>query len=127
MNNTFAREGKLLSCTEMTDMLRQMINKNILHELDYENLQSFYIKLFNAVYLEMKIYLECKNYKIVNERQCFITGVQKKLISDSKVWDEALEKAKNINNGIMVENLATVIVEEYYPEMKMLISKLKRQ
>lgn len=127
MNNTFAREGKLLSCTEMTDMLRQMINKNILHELDYENLQSFYIKLFNAVYLEMKIYLECKNYKIVNERQCFITGVQKKLISDSKVWDEALEKAKNINNGVLVENLATFIVEEYYPEMKMLISKLKRQ
>ena len=127
MNNTFAREGKLLSCTEMTDMLRQMINKNILHELDYENLQSFYIKLFNAVYLEMKTYLECKNYKIVNERQCFITGVQKKLISDSKVWDEALEKAKNINNGVLVENLATFIVEEYYPEMKMLISKLKRQ
>ena len=127
MNHTFAREGKLLSCIEMTDMLGQMIEKDILKELDSENLQNFYLKLFNAVYLEIKDYLECKNYKVVNERQCFITGAQKKLINNLHIWNEALEKAKNINNSMQVEKLAEFITDFYYPEMRTLIIKLERQ
>ncbi len=127
MNNTFAREGKLLSCIEMTDMLGQMIEKNILSELDNQNLQNFYVKLFNVMYQEMKVYLECKNYKIVNERQCFITASQKKFISNLDIWYQALDKVKNINKGMEVENLAQFIEDFYYPEMKMLIIKLKRQ
>ena len=127
MKHTFEREGKVLSCTEMTELLGNMIEKHILSELDYENLQSFYVKLFNVVYQEMKVYLECRNYKIVNERQCFITGAQKKVISNLHIWYDALEKAKNINNGIEVKNLAEFIEEFYYPEMKMLIIKLQGQ
>lgn len=127
METGFLREGKVLTYMELTQMLGQMIEKNILSQLDKATLEKFYVKFFEASYNKLKDYLEAKNYKVVNEKQGVLTASQIKVLSSSEIWYEALEKRNTIIEGRAVIGLEDFMVNSYYEEMKKLVSILDKK
>ena len=124
METTFCREGKSLSYAELTQMLGNMIEKNILGELDQEALEKFYLRLFETTYAKIRDYLELKNYKVVNYRQGLLTASQVKLITKPEIWYEALERKNLIDKGKTTDHLRRFIIYTYYKEMRVLLSVL---
>ncbi len=123
----FFREGKTLTYMELTQMLGQMIEKNILSQLDKIDLEKFYVSFFEASYSKLKYYLESKNYKVVNEKQGLLTASQIKVLNSVEIWYEALEKRNAIIQGKVIAGLENFIVNSYYNEMKKLVSILDRK
>ncbi len=127
MKTEFFREGKVLTYMELTQMLGQMIEKNILSQLDKSTLEKFYVKFFEASYNKLKEYLEAKNYRVVNEKQGVLTASQIKVLNSSEIWYEALEKRNTIVEGGAVLGLEDFMVNRYYDEIKKLVSILDKK
>lgn len=60
METYFWREGRAVKYEEMLEMLKQMINRKVIDELDDSEVDKLYVKVCDSVYLSIKQYLEEK-------------------------------------------------------------------
>lgn len=130
MDTYFWREGQVVQYEELLEILKQIINRKIIDELADDEVDKLYVKVCDSVYLSMKQYLEGKNFKIINLRQCLLTAYQVKLVNNKPLWDEALERKRLIEEGLpsykhaYAKGLKDFIKEDYYVELQSMESKL---
>lgn len=128
---SFWREGKKMSYGELTDAFGEMISKEVLAQLDSSNLEQFYVRSFESAYNAMKVYLEAKNYKVINCKQALITAHKVKLIQDPVIWEKAWQIKESILSNYesyemnYKETLRDFIKESYYPALTELNKKMK--
>lgn len=128
METYFWREGRAVKYEEMLEMLKQMINRKVIDELDDSEVDKLYVKVCDSVYLSIKQYLEEKNFKIINPKQGLLTACQVKLVKNKSLWDEALERKKVIEEGakdqVFNKGIKAFVKGEFFDELKSLEDKL---
>ena len=88
---TFYREGKKINYLEVIETLDELVKKDILTQLQEQEIKNFYVRIFDFTKEMVTIHLEKLGYKVINARQSFLTLVQLKEISNYEVWDQAIQ------------------------------------
>lgn len=121
---TFFKEGKKLNYAEVVETLSILIKQNILPQLETEEIYNLFLKLFNFTEGVVNHYLEEVGYKVVNSKQTFLTASKLEIITDTEVWDEAIQVKKAIEAGENIskdkEALVVFMSDSYYRAMKVL-------
>lgn len=128
MKTYFWREGKTVSYEELLEILKQIINREVIDGLEDEEVNKLYAKIYDSAYESIKTYLEIKDYKIINARQCMLTAYKTKLCNNQSLFDEALARRQALESQCLEEayskSLRDFIKEDYYPALKGMESKL---
>lgn len=121
---TFFKEGKKLNYAEVVETLSILIKQNILPQLETEEIYNLFLRLFNFTEGVVNHYLEEVGYKVVNSKQTFLTASKLNLVTDTAVWNEAIEVKKAIETGENIfkdkEDLVVFMSDSYYSAMKVL-------
>ena len=121
---TFFKEGKKLNYAEVVETLSILIKQNILLQLETEEIYNLFLRLFNFTEGVVNHYLEEVGYKAVNSKQTFLTASKLNLITDTEVWNEAIQVKKAIETGENIckdkEALVVFMSDSYYRAMKVL-------
>lgn len=121
---TFFKEGKKLNYAEVVETLSILIKQNILPQLETEEIYNLFLRLFNFTEGVVNHYLEEVGYKVVNSKQTFLTASKLNLVTDTAVWNEAIQVKKAIETGENIskdkEALVVFMSDSYYGAMKVL-------
>lgn len=126
---TFFKEGKKLNYEEVVETLSVLIKQNILPHLETEEIYNLFLKLFNFTESVVNHYLEESGYRVVNAKQTFLTAWKLNLVTDTDVWNEAIQIKNAIEAGKNIskhkETLVVFISDSYYSAMKELKTNLE--
>lgn len=116
---TFYKDGRKFDYEEAVDTLNALTKENILPQLEEKEVEGLFMRFFEFIQDQIIDYLKKADYKIIDAKQCFLTLVKLKVISDEKVWNEAIKIKTAIDEGQKVdESLPSFMSEKLLPAMK---------
>lgn len=120
----FENFSKSLQHLEMAVDLEEM------SELEKAGMVQFFEVSFELAWKVLKDYLESEGFNIKSPRESIKQAYQIELISDGKVWLDALEK-RNLSahtyDEHILDELRELIRHRYYPVMESLQQKLQKE
>ena len=107
--------------------LSEFIEKDKLNKFEVQGLIQCFEYTFELAWKTMKDYLEQEGFEVKSPRSTIQTAFQIQLITDGRVWIDALEK-RNLMTHTYNEEIAKeaeeLIKQKYYPAIKELLNKL---
>lgn len=123
----FYCEGKKLNYLEVVQTLDELVKKDILTQLQEQEIRDFYVRIFDFTEEMITTHLEKLGYKVINVRQSFLTLVQLKEISNYEVWDQAIQLYDTSKLGkSSKEDLVKFMSQTLSDAMKDLNTKLNK-
>lgn len=95
---TFYREGKKCNYYEVIEILSTLISKEILKNLDEEEVNRLFIRIMDFTDEIITNYLNKLNYRVLNLEQAVLTLHQIRIITKQQVWQQAIKLNKEIKN-----------------------------
>lgn len=96
---TFYREGKKCNYYEVIETLSTLVNKEILGQLEEEEVNRFFLRIIDFTKENIEKYLSKLNYKVVNLRQALLTLQQLSIVTKYSIWEQAIEFEEKIKQG----------------------------
>ncbi len=124
---TFYREGKKCNYYEVIETLSTLVNKEILNNLNEEEVDRFFIRIMNFTKEIISEYLQKLDYRVVNLKQSFLTLEQLKMVTQYEIWEQAIKfeeeiKAEKPRQKNLIEFMSKSLLEA----MKELDMNLKK-
>ena len=124
---TFYREGKKCNYYEVIETLSTLVNKEILNNLNEEEVDRFFIRIMNFTREIISEYLQKLDYKVVNLKQSFLTLEQLKMVTQYEIWEQAIKFEEEIKGEKPREkNLIEFMSKSLLEAMKELDMNLKK-
>ena len=111
-------------------LLEKYISKEDKNELEKAGVIQFFEMTFELSWKLLKDYLEDVGYKVNSPRETIKQSYQIELIDQGHVWIDALmdrNLATHTYNDEMAEKMLKDISERYFPQLKNLYEKLKKE
>lgn len=122
---TFYKQGKKLNYKEVIQMLENLIQEKIILQFEEEELNRFFIRLFDFSGQIVNDYLKKLDYKVMNVRQAYATLGNLKKISKMGTWQNGIEIYEEIKVGkTNKEKIISYITQELLEAMKELNNNL---
>lgn len=122
---TFYKQDKKLNYKEVIQMLENLIQEKIILQLEEEELNRFFIRLFDFSEQIVNDYLKKLDYKVINMRQAYATLGNLKKISKMNTWQNGIEIYEEIKVGKRnKEKIISYITDELLEAMKELNNNL---
>jgi len=111
-------------------LLDKYSKKEGLSELEQAGLIQFFEMTFELAWKVLKDYLESEGYIVKSPRETIKQAFQMELINDGHIWMEALT-VRNLTTHTydekVVNKLINDIINVYFPELKLLHDRLKKE
>lgn len=108
--------------------LTEFIEKGELNKLEVQGLIQCFEYTFELAWKTIKDYLEQQGFDVKSPRSAIQIAFQTQLIKEGHIWIDALEK-RNLMAHTYDETIASeaqkLIISEYYPRLKELLSDLE--
>lgn len=119
INMTFYKDGRKFDYVEVIESLSSMSKQNVLSQLEQEEINKLYVRIFDSTKEVVTNYLEKLEYKVVGIRQSFLTLVKLKVIGHFEVWDKAIMLYEEIEKNYKSSNeIASFMSHEFLEAMK---------
>lgn len=110
--------------------LSEFIEKESLNKFEVQGLIQCFEYTFELAWKTMKDYLENEGFEVKSPRGTIQTAFQIQLIENGHIWLDALNKRNlmaHTYNEEFVKEAQELIINNYYPELKILLEKLEGQ
>lgn len=110
--------------------LSEFIEKESLNKFEVQGLIQCFEYTFELSWKTMKDYLENEGFEVKSPRATIQTAFQIQLIENGHIWLDALNKRNlmaHTYNEEFVKEAQALIINNYYPELKILLTKLEGQ
>ena len=111
-------------------LLDKYSKKEDLSELEQAGIIQFFEMTFELAWKVLKDYLESEGYIVKSPRETIKQAFQIGLINDGYIWMEALT-VMNLTTHTYDENLVNKLISDiiniYFPELKLLHERLKKE
>lgn len=108
---TFLKKQKKLSYTQILERQDALIKQNILPQLEIEELNRLFIRMLSFVEDKLSGCLVRRGYKVKEAKQIFESAVKLDLISDLKIWNQALDIKQRIEKEDITSKDKEVLIE----------------